>query len=115
MSKQDRISTESESADLNDAITVRVNDPDLIRQLVRDGVIDPVIPTSAASEIIGVSYGHLRNLRMKGIGPARYRHPHSNQSYGYRLSEVQAYIDSMEPDTAAAAGAESESEGGDAA
>lgn len=113
MSKQDRISTESESADLNDAITVRVNDPDLIRQLVRDGVIDPVIPTNVAAELIGVSYGHLRNLRMKGIGPVRYRHAHSSQSYGYRLSEVQAYIDSMEPDTAAGAG--SESKGGDAA
>ena len=111
MSNQDRISTESESPNLADAITIRIHDPEVVYRLIADGVIDPVVSSPVAAELIGISRGHLRNLRMKGLGPVRRVYPHADFSYGYRLSEVQAYIDSMEPDTEAGA----ESEGGDAA
>ena len=117
MSNQDRISTESESPNLADAITIRIHDPEVVYRLIADGVIDPVVSSPVAAELIGISRGHLRNLRMKGLGPVRRVYPHADFSYGYRLSEVQAYIDSMKPDTATEPDTEAgaESEGGDAA
>lgn len=82
-------------------VQIRITDPEFVRDLIAEGALDAVITTAATSEILGISEGYLRNLRSAGIGPVPVRHPGSGHTAGYRLSDVRAYLDSLETGEAA--------------
>jgi len=82
-------------------VQIRITDPEVVRDLIAEGALDAVITTEATAEIIGVSGGHLRNMRSAGVGPVPVRHPGSGHTAGYRLSDVRAYIAGLETGEAA--------------